>query len=256
MQQMLSPKEIADATVNVGKYKTSKKDHIVIVSAILAGVFVSLGYTGYLMISGMLEGSPAGKFIGAVAFPMGLMLILIAGADLFTSNVLITMSLFKKEINLNKVVRNLSIVWLGNFIGALLFVILVYLSGLFTDSDIISGYVARIAEKKVHLPLLQLIVRGILCNILVSVTAYATYASKNVQGKILTLILPIWVFVLTGFEHSIANMFVLPMGYLLGAEITLGQILYNIIPVTFGNLLGGMLIAWAYYFLFEREDSE
>ena len=89
MQQMLSPKEIADATVNVGKYKTSKKDYIVFVSAILAGVFVSLGYTGYLMITGMLGGSPVGKIIGAFAFPMGLMLILIAGADLFTSNVLI-----------------------------------------------------------------------------------------------------------------------------------------------------------------------
>lgn len=256
MQQMLSPKEIADATVNVGKYKTSKKDHIVFVSAILAGIFVSLGYTGYLMISGMLEGSPVGKIIGAMAFPMGLMLILIAGADLFTSNVLITMSLFKKEITLNKVVRNLGIVWVGNFIGALVFVILIHFSGLFTDCGIVTNYVAGIAEKKVHLPLSQLIVRGILCNILVSVTAYASYASKSVQGKVLTLVLPIWVFVLTGFEHSIANMFVLPIGYLLGADITVAQMFYNIIPVTFGNIVGGMLIAWSYYFLFEREDSE
>jgi len=256
MQQMLSPKEIADATVNVGKYKTSKKDHIVFISAILAGAFVSLGYTGYLIITGMLSGSPVGKIIGAFAFPMGLMLILIAGADLFTSNVLITMSWFKKEINFKKVVRNLGTVWLGNFMGALIFVTLIYFSDLFTDSSSITEFVHAGVEKKVSLTLVQLFVRGVLCNILVSVTVYATYSSKSVQGKVLTLVLPIWVFVLTGFEHSIANMFVLPIGYLIGADITIGQMFYNIIPVTLGNLVGGMLIAAAYYFLFEHKDSE
>ena len=255
MQQMLSPKEIADATVNVGKYKTSKKDHIVFVSAMLAGAFVSLGYTGYLLIAGMLDGSPAGKIIGALAFPMGLMLILIAGADLFTSNVLITMAWFKKEIKGKQVVRNLLTVWIGNLVGALVFVALIYFSGLFSDSDTVKYYIEHVAEKKVHLPLMHLFFRGILCNILVAVTVYMTYAAKNVQGKVLTLVLPIWVFVLTGFEHIVANMFVLPIAMLIGAPINIGQMLYNFIPVTIGNLLGGMIIAFAYFFLFEREES-
>ena len=125
MQQMLAPKEIAEATVGVGKYKTSKKNSIVFVSAMLAGLFIGLGYTGYLIVSGIMADAAVGKVVGALLFPVGLLLVLIAGADLFTGNTLVTMAWYKKEIKLGDVAKNLSIVWLGNLVGALFLVVLV-----------------------------------------------------------------------------------------------------------------------------------
>lgn len=99
MQQMLALKEIAEATVGVGKYKTSKKNSIVFVSAMLAGLFIGLGYTGYLIVSGIMADAAVGKVVGALLFPVGLLLVLIAGADLFTGNTLVTMAWYKKKLN-------------------------------------------------------------------------------------------------------------------------------------------------------------
>ena len=253
MQQMLAPKEIAEATVGVGKYKTSKKNSIVFVSAMLAGLFIGLGYTGYLIVSGIMADAAVGKVVGALLFPVGLLLVLIAGADLFTGNTLVTMAWYKKEIKLGDVAKNLSIVWLGNLVGALFLVVLVYYSNTFTGS--IAEGVMHLAEKKVHLNMVELLTRSTLCNILVAITVYMSYAAKDVTGKVIISYIPIWLFVITGFEHCVANMFVLPMGYLLGADLTIGQIMANIIPVTIGNIIGGMLVTAAYYFLFLKEDK-
>ncbi|CUM69331.1 MULTISPECIES: formate/nitrite transporter family protein [Turicibacter] len=253
MQQMLAPKEIAEATVGVGKYKTSKKNSIVFVSAMLAGLFIGLGYTGYLIVSGIMADAAVGKVVGALLFPVGLLLVLIAGADLFTGNTLVTMAWYKKEIKLGDVAKNLSIVWLGNLVGALFLVVLVYYSNTFTGS--IAEGVMHLAEKKVHLNMVELLTRSTLCNILVAITVYMSYAAKDVTGKVIISYIPIWLFVITGFEHCVANMFVLPMGYLLGADLTIGQIMANIIPVTIGNIIGGMLVTAAYYFLFLKDKD-
>ena len=253
MQQMLAPKEIAEATVGVGKYKTSKKNSIVFVSAMLAGLFIGLGYTGYLIVSGIMADAAVGKVVGALLFPVGLLLVLIAGADLFTGNTLVTMAWYKKEIKLGDVAKNLSIVWLGNLVGALFLVVLVYYSDTFTGS--IAEGVMHLAEKKVHLNMVELLTRSTLCNILVAITVYMSYAAKDVTGKVIISYIPIWLFVITGFEHCVANMFVLPMGYLLGADLTIGQIMANIIPVTIGNIIGGMLVTAAYYFLFLKDKD-
>lgn len=253
MQQMLAPKEIAEATVGVGKYKTSKKNSIVFVSAMLAGLFIGLGYTGYLIVSGIMADAAVGKVVGALLFPVGLLSVLIAGADLFTGNTLVTMAWYKKEIKLGDVAKNLSIVWLGNLVGALFLVVLVYYSNTFTGS--IAEGVMHLAEKKVHLNMVELLTRSTLCNILVAITVYMSYAAKDVTGKVIISYIPIWLFVITGFEHCVANMFVLPMGYLLGADLTIGQIMANIIPVTIGNIIGGMLVTAAYYFLFLKDKD-
>ena len=253
MQQMLAPNEIAEATVGVGKYKTSKKNSIVFVSAMLAGLFIGLGYTGYLIVSGIMADAAVGKVVGALLFPVGLLLVLIAGADLFTGNTLVTMAWYKKEIKLGDVAKNLSIVWLGNLVGALFLVVLVYYSNTFTGS--IAEGVMHLAEKKVHLNMVELLTRSTLCNILVAITVYMSYAAKDVTGKVIISYIPIWLFVITGFEHCVANMFVLPMGYLLGADLTIGQIMANIIPVTIGNIIGGMLVTAAYYFLFLKDKD-
>ncbi|MFR7897833.1 formate/nitrite transporter family protein [Turicibacter sanguinis] len=194
-----------------------------------------------------------GKVVGALLFPVGLLLVLIAGADLFTGNTLVTMAWYKKEIKLGDVAKNLSIVWLGNLVGALFLVVLVYYSNTFTGS--IAEGVMHLAEKKVHLNMVELLTRSTLCNILVAITVYMSYAAKDVTGKVIISYIPIWLFVITGFEHCVANMFVLPMGYLLGADLTIGQIMANIIPVTIGNIIGGMLVTAAYYFLFLKDKD-
>ena len=113
----------------------------------------------------------------------------------------------------------------------------------------------HLAEKKVHLNMVELLTRSTLCNILVAITVYMSYAAKDVTGKVIISYIPIWLFVITGFEHCVANMFVLPMGYLLGADLTIGQIMANIIPVTIGNIIGGMLVTAAYYFLFLKDKD-
>ena len=219
----------------------------------LAGLFIGLGYTGYLIVSGIMADAAVGKVVGALLFPVGLLLVLIAGADLFTGNTLVTMAWYKKEIKLGDVAKNLSIVWLGNLVGALFLVVLVYYSNTFTGS--IAEGVMHLAEKKVHLNMVELLTRSTLCNILVAITVYMSYAAKDVTGKVIISYIPIWLFVITGFEHCVANMFVLPMGYLLGADLTIGQIMANIIPVTIGNIIGGMLVTAAYYFLFLKDKD-
>lgn len=251
MNDMLSPQELSDATITLGVYKTEKRTGAVFVSAMLAGMFVSLGYVGYLSITGLFENVNVGRTIGALAFPIGLMMILIAGAELFTSNVLIHMAFFKKKIRYGKVLQNLITVWLGNLVGAVLFAALMYYSGLFSSvtNEGLYEYVIHLGEYKVGLGLSEMFFRAILCNFLVSCTVYMTYASKSVPGKILCMVLPIWVFVLTSFEHVVANMFVIPMSVMLSDHITIGQMLYNLIPVTLGNIIGGLFVAVAYYFL-------
>lgn len=254
MQQMLSPYEVAKATVEVGKYKTSKKNSIVFLSAMLAGMFIGFGYIGYLIVSGVIADPGIGKVVGAAVFPVGLMFVLIAGADLFTGNVLVTMAWFTKDITLKDVAKNLSLVWLGNLVGALFLVAMMYLSNTFSG-DVAEG-VMHLAEKKAHLNIVELIVRGTLANVIVSVAVYMTYAAKDVAGKVLISFFPIWLFVITGFEHSIANMFVMPIGKLLGADITWAEIAGNIIPVTVGNILGGIIIAFMYYLVFLKDKKD
>lgn len=254
MQQMLSPNEMAKATVGVGKYKTSKKNSIVFLSAVLAGMFIGFGYIGYLIVSGVIADPGIGKVLGAAVFPVGLMFVLIAGADLFTGNTLITMAWFTKDITFKDVVKNLSIVWLGNLVGALALVLVMYASNTFSGS--VAEGVIHLAEKKAHLNLVELLTRGTLANVIVAVAVFMTYAAKDVAGKVLISWFPIWLFVITGFEHSIANMFVMPIGKLLGADITWAQIAGNIIPVTIGNVIGGVIITSAYYFLFLKDKND
>ena len=256
MDPMLSPQETAICTVELGVYKTSKKLMPLFISAIMAGMFIALGYTGYLIIAGILGGTGSAKVVGGIAFPVGLTMVLVSGTDLFTSNCLIIMAWFKREISGNTVIKNLGTVWVGNLIGSLFFVLLVYLSGLLMPEDIWL-YTVHLAEKKAHLDFMTAFSRGILCNFLVAGTAYMSYSAKSVAGKAIFAFVPLWMFVITGFEHSVANMFAIPMGAALTRDsISVGSIVTNLIPVTLGNMVGGVLIAAVFYYLtFHKKKS-
>ena len=250
---MLTPGEIAVAAVGVGEYKTSKPNKTVFLSAMLAGMFIGLGYVGYLIVNGVMTDAGIAKVVGAAVFPVGLILVLIAGADLFTGNTLISMALFNKKVALKDFVKNLSIVWLGNLFGALFLVTLIYVSSLFSQE--VMDVTMQLAEKKAHLTFLEVCTRGIIANIIVSLCVYMTYAAKDIVGKVVLAFFPIWLFVISGAEHSIANMFVMPLGKLFGAEISWAEIAGNIIPATIGNVIGGLIISYAYYSLFIKDKK-
>ena len=255
MQQprMLSAKEIANEVVEVSKYKVSRKNSVVLISGMLAGLFIGLGYTVYLLVYGQMSDPYVGKVVGSFLFPIALILILLTGADLFTGNTLIAKACFKKEVKVSAYIKNLVLVWVGNLLGMLCAIGLLYGARLFTNgvSPTVAENIMHIAEVKIHtLSTSEVFFRAILCNILIAGGVYVSYAAKDVTGKVLLNVIVVAVFALMGVEHCIANMFVLGMGKVLGADITFGGIGWNLFIATIGNIVGGFIIAIPYYFNF------
>jgi len=224
---------------------------------IFAGMFIGFGAYGFTLItSGAGTGFEAtfAKFIGASVFPVGLMLVVLCGAELFTGNNLMTLSVLKKEITVGAMLRNWGVVWVANLIGAVLLAFLMSKSGLYNEA--MTAKAIGIAEAKVAIPLVAVIIRAIFCNILVVLAVWMAAGSRDIIGKIFAIWFPIMLFVLSGFEHSVANMFYLPMGLFVGANITWAQIfINNILPVTLGNIIGGAaIIPFVYYFCYLKKS--
>lgn len=257
MIEMLSAKEVALQACHIGTKKVNTAGYKVVLSAFFAGLFIAYGYYTYVVLASGTIDPMIGKFLGALLFPVGIILIVMTGVDLFTGNTLIAMGYRNKMYKFQLVAKNLFFVYLGNFIGAIFFAVLLYHSNIVSDYGI--EFVHKLVRAKTSLTFTEALIRGILCNIIVSVTVYASYASKSVQGKFLILYLPIVLFVITGFEHSVANMFILPFGYLVDSGISLYDIfIKNLIPVTIGNIIGGsVIVAIGYNSLFvQRKDFE
>ena len=247
---MLNQRELAEYCCEVGLKKVNQGFWKAFVSAILAGLFIALGYFGYLaLVNGESSGSV--KFFGAAIFSVGLVIILIAGGDLFTGNCLVTMGAFNKQYSHKKVIKNLSIVYLGNFVGALFIVTLLYFANTYTiNADVI----IKASNTKLEYTFMEALFNGVLCNIIVAVAVYISYASKSISGKVIAAMLAVILFVIVGFEHSVANMFVHFMAKALGSGATIDSILLmNLVPVTVGNIIGGaILVPGAYYFIHLR----
>jgi formate transporter len=243
--------------------------------AMMAGAFIGLGavFFTYVIHDSTLSVGLT-KLIGGFVFSLGLILVIITGAELFTGNNLIVMAFVSQKITLGQLLRNWGIVFLGNLVGSLIIVFLVSLSGQWTDGGATVGVKAMmIANGKVNLTFWQAISRGILCNILVCLAVYLCFSGRSVTDKILAILFPITAFVALGFEHSIANMYFIPAGLLLKNNQTImvaakdllgttpdlgnlsisGFILNNLLPVTIGNIIGGtFFIGIAHWFLFLR----
>ena len=277
-KKMLTPAEVAEYTLNAGVKKATTPTKKVLISAFLAGMYIALGALGSIAASYNLLANPAtyglGKMVAGLMFPAGLVLILIAGGDLFTSNILITLAALKKKVTWGQTFKNWSLVWIGNLIGAAFAAALVAKSGVFDWSNgLYGGVVIKTAVGKTNIEFMAAIASGIVCNILVCATVWASYAAKNVSGKVIMGWLGIFVFVCIGVEHVVANMGYLLAGlmvklnpmYLEAAHKTLADVanlnignvlLHNFLPVTIGNILGGMIIAASYYFLFMSKDEK
>lgn len=255
---MLGPRELAHECASIGEKKVNNSFRNMIVGGMLSGLFIGIGYYGYLVIYSSLVDTEYlifGRVIGALVFTVGIILVVLTGSELFTGNCLIILGYCNKQYSLSKVCKNLGIVWLGNFIGALILVLLIYISKM--PNDVMITTINNISNQKVGLSIFVAISRGILCNILVALGVYASYAAKDVSGKILASAIPVFLFVLSGYEHSVANMFILPLSLFYESGITILDIFKNIIPVTIGNFLGGgIIVPLAYYFLYVFKSAK
>lgn len=266
----LTPAETEEAVENAGVAKTRLTDGRAFVSAMLAGAFIGFGALFFLIVTSdpAMTWGPK-RFVGGLAFCVGLVLVLCCGAELFTGNSLMVSDLAARKVTLRQMLRNWVIVWFGNLAGALLLVLLVTLAGTMGLADGAVGDLAvATAAAKVTPDWGTLFVRGILCNVLLCLAVRIGFAARSVSDKVLDILLPISGFVAMGFEHCVANMFFLPMGLTakllgFGAEVAgagsldVLAIAYNLSAATLGNILGGSLfVALAYWYLNAKRSSK
>lgn len=222
---------------------------------VLAGAFIGLGSLMFTLVaSDATLGFAAGRLLGGLAFSLGLVLVVIAGAELFTGNNLLVMAWADGRIGTFAVLRNWLVVASANFVGAAGLALVVAASGHAEQNGGAVGATAmRIAQAKLALPWEQAFVRGVLCNVLVCMAVWMTLAGRSVLDKVVAVVFPVTAFVAAGFEHSIANMYFLPLAALLGAPIGAAEIVRQLLPVIAGNLVGGsVLVALVYWVIYVR----
>ncbi len=226
---------------------------------VLAGAFISFGAMFYtLAATGSDLGFGPARLLGGVAFSLGLILVVVGGAELFTGNNLIVMAWAERKVSTVQLLRNWAVVYLANFLGALGSVALFYLAGaLDMSGGAVGQTAARIAQAKLELDFSTAFFRGVLCNTLVCLAVWLCFAAREVTGKILAIIFPISAFVALGFEHSVANMYLIPIGMLAQAGgVDVGALIANLVPVTLGNILGGSgLVALTYWLVYLRDPD-
>ncbi|MDL2246116.1 formate/nitrite transporter family protein [Methanobrevibacter sp. OttesenSCG-928-K11] len=255
-----SPADSAKAIAATGGVKNNSPVINIAILGFLAGAYIAFGgMLAEIANAGMVAaGFPIGlsKFVFGAVFPVGLMLVVIAGSELFTGNVMyLTMGILDGQADFGGLAKNWVVSWIFNFVGALFVAyVLAYLSGIMTDPALATGAIS-VATKKVALSWDQAFIRAIGCNWLVCLAVYLAFASDDIVGKIFGIWFPIMAFVTIGFEHSVANMFFIPLGMFLGAEgVTwTNMIVNNLIPVTLGNIVGGAIfVACLYWFVYLR----
>lgn len=265
------PLEMAERMEDVGVSKATMDLLSMFFLAVLAGSFIGLGSEFFTLVitdSGLSFGM--NKLVGGFVFSLGLILVVVAGAELFTGNNLIVMAWVAGKLTLAQVMRNWIVVYAGNLVGSVGTVLLMYFTNQWTFANYQVGVTAlNIANAKVNLSFTTALTRGILCNALVCLAVWLTLSGRSVTDKILAIIFPITAFVASGFEHSIANMYFIPMGLLLKEEplvleaaglvasdlvaLNVQGFLDNLLAVTTGNIFGGgFLVALVYWFIYRR----
>jgi len=244
----LSPLEISREISDIGEKKACQNIFELFVFGVLAGIYIAFGaaVSTAVLSGGMLDAGIA-RFLAGSVFSVGLILVLILGSELFTGNILMTIGLIYRRYSFVKVLRNWLVVYCGNFFGAVIIAWLVFKSGLLGglgDFTPIGEAAVKITEAKLTLSFTEAFCRGILCNMLVCLAVIMCIASKTIEGKILGIYFPIMTFVASGYEHSVANMYFLPAGFMAKGEFVSGFLksFNNLIPVTIGNIIGGLLI--------------
>jgi formate/nitrite transporter len=256
-----SPPEIAERVQGVGVKKARLPLLSQLILSVLGGAFIGMGALFYVLIhSDASLGFAARQVTAALSFCLGMLLVVVAGAELFTGNNLIVMARAQGALKSGEVVRNWTIVFAGNLVGTAGLALLVWLSGHpgMNDGAIGRDYL-RIAEAKAALPFMVALWRGILCNALVCLAIWMSYAGRSVIDKAVAIIFPIAAFVAAGFEHCIANLYYFAMALLLAPQTSmpmLGGMLRNIVAVVIGNVIGGsVLVGLVYYLIYIRRPG-
>jgi formate/nitrite transporter len=257
--------QIVETIQESGIRKTSLETSKLLVLGFLAGAYVGFGAqiaTTVSIDAAQYLGVGASKVLVGTVFSVGLMLVILGGAELFTGNCLISLSVLGGKVKLSMLAHNWSIVYLGNLLGSVLLAYMIYNAGLYSMASNALGVTAiTIANSKVNLSFTQAFFRGILCNWLVCLGVWLATSAEDTTGKILACIFPIMAFVGSGYEHSVANMFFVPIGIMLkevpvlvsqsGLDLSglnwVGFVSRNLIPVTLGNIVGGCFFVATLY---------
>lgn len=274
----LTPAEITAVTVDVGVRKANTPYLNQFILGLLAGAFIAFAAEGSNMGAFNLFADPQsyglGKFVAGVIFPTGLMLVVLAGGELFTGNTMISMAVMQKRVSFQAMMINWFFVYAGNFVGSLLIAYMMVRSGLYdSGGNLLGGVTIKIAAYKTQLDFVAAFYLGIMCNWLVCLAVWLAYGAKDMAGKILGIFFPICLFITSGFEHSIANMYYIPAGIMAKSNAAWAEashlspqalealnwsgFIANLLPVTLGNIVGGTLfVGGAYVFAYLRRDRD
>ena len=269
-----TPAEVARNYIGTGKAKVNTPVCKMFLLAVLAGAFIAMGGVGATTAAVSVPLASVGKFVGACVFPGGLTMVLLAGSELFTGNTLLVIPLLEKEISPAGMLKNWAVVYVGNLVGGLLIaagVVYSHQPDLFGNQTAVS--VISTAAAKCSLSFGDGVIRGILCNFLVCIAVWISFAAKDVAGKIMGLFFPIMMFVLCGFEHSVANMYYIAAGIFakgipeyaqaaVKAGVDPGAVTWgnffggNLLPVTIGNIIGGAVcVGCVYWYIYLKKPG-
>ena len=255
---MLSPAQIAEKYVTVGKSKANTPVGKMFVLALFAGIFIAIAGASATIASCMVDNASISRLVNSLIFPAGLAMVVLAGSELFTGNCLILVSVLKKEVSFLSYIKCLAIVYVGNLIGSI-FTAALFVYGHTPDlyGGKLADVLANTAAAKTSLSFSDAFIRGILCNILVCIAVWITIGAVNGADKVLGLYPPIFVFVIGGYEHCVANMFYIPAGLFAASEYSIAKegltwgafFVKNLLPVTLGNIVGGALLVGVGYWV-------
>ena len=272
----LMPPQMAEKAEAVGIKKADMDFPTMFALAVLAGAFVAMGAMFYTVVTADAAGKltfGVTKLLGGLAFCLGLILVVVAGAELFTGNNLIVMAWAAGKVTTAKLLRNWAIVWMGNLVGSVLSAALVMLAkGYGAGSGAVGLNALNIANGKTGLGFVQALALGALCNAMVCLAVWLCFSARSTTDKILAIVWPITAFVAGGFEHSVANMYFIPVGLFVKssapeafwnliqkspadfANLTWGNFMVkNLLPVTLGNIIGGaLMVGLVYWFAYLR----
>lgn len=273
MGNYLSPDQITEYTLETGIKKANNSFIKGFLLAFMGGMFIALASIGSIIATCTIASYSIAAVVGGIIFATGLMMVVIAGGDLYTGNVLIIVSVLQKKVKPIRMLWNLVVAFLGNLVGALFVVFMIHYSSTLSNAN--GAIVQKLLLKGIHkleYPFMQAFLLGILCNLLVCLAVWMMYSAKDTGGKCLACLFPIMLFILSGYEHIVANMYYIPAAILAAKDpqlvklagltpeqvshLTISAIPHNFIPVLLGNLVGGLIIGGVYAVVYMKSNSK
>ncbi len=277
-QTDISPLTMAQKAMQVGQARTNRMLSTTFYLAITAGFFIGIAFIFYIVVTTGAQNMPYGmaRLIGGLAFSLGLILVIVCGGELFTGSLLAIIAKASNKITMRRMLKSWLVVYLGNLMGALLLVCLMMLTKQYLqDNGAVGLNYMTVANAKLQYDFAQAITLGIMCNVLVCLAIWMSYSAQSIIDKVIVIMLPVCMFVAAGFEHCIANIFLIPMAILIknntpaefwqatGADITQFNDLTwanffttNLLPVTIGNMIGGiLLVGMTYWFILLKNKA-